>query len=439
MLNLLSVPISSLSTYKTALHLIKSLGLTLSLMCIFSLASTANAASDEETIAQAQPSILSPTSNDTTTSNVDLCWQSFEQIRQQVTGNNLQSVIIQSDSKGLIPYVTLHQHNEQEENYNLWQTLNGEVRGYATKEGYGFDYTTSLSQITPLTWHPTFIWDTLFSSHKPLKNYSCVLTGRTRIMGKRATLLRMIPQEGLRYSYVIAKEDESHFPVELAVVDSRGSVAMRLTVMDSRVIMGMDFPIKNEVFDKLRKGLQVDSSILPNATESEIALTSNTIQAQQTTQGHAGLTANQPSEKNIFIESDNAKQAVESSLAEGLSDITRPTPAATMTGSKPQPALISDDIQKLTPWPELNIPREFQIIGEDVYPQAGEHCIYQEYSDGITSFRVYKNTISTIRFHVLNNVTLTVLRRNSSRYEYTVVGELPLALAEHIISQVAPR
>lgn len=438
MLNLLSVPISSLSTYKTALHIVKSLGHAMSIMCIFSLALTAHAASDEESLEQTQPSILS-SNTDNSTSNVDLCWQSFEQIRQQVTGNNLQSVIIQSDSKGLIPYVTLHQRNEQGENYNLWQTLNGEVRGYATKDGYGFDYTTSLSQITPLTWHPTFIWDTLFSSHKPLKNYSCVLTGRTRIMGKRATLLRMIPQEGLRYSYLIAKEDESHFPVELAVVDSRGMVAMRLTVMDSRVIMGMDFPIKNEVFDKLRRGLQVDSSILPNANESEITLNSNSPTTQPSSQAHSGLTTTQSSENTTAIATDSSKQATESSLVEGLSDITRPTPAATMTGGVPQPALIGENIQKLTPWPELNIPRDFQIIGEDKYPQAGENCIYQEYSDGITSFRVYKNTISTIRFHVLNNVTLTVLRRNSSRYEYTVVGELPLALAEHIISQVAPR
>lgn len=376
---------------------------------------------------------------DTSTSESgDICWDSFNKTRARVTGSNMQTVVIQSDAKGLTPYITLHATNEKGDNYNLWQTLNGEIRGYALKDGAGFDYTTSLSQISSLTWHPTLIWDSLLSSNRPLRNYACVLTGRTRLMGKRVSLLRLIPQEGLRYAYLLAKEDESDFPVELSILDNRGNVTMRLTVMESRVVLGSDFPIKDTVFEQLRQGKKVDPELLPNDAMTDISLSATGLHPNM----NSGLTTSNPplgeeAAKNSILnrqvepESD-AKAAMRASLAE----ITQPTKAATMTGGIPQQHLITDTEPPLEVWSELSIPNTFEIIAEEKFAEGGDNCMYQEFSDGLTSFRVYRNSASTVHFPILSNVTLTVLRKSNSKHEYTVVGELPLSLAEYILSKI---
>lgn len=365
----------------------------------------------------------------------DLCWKSFEQTRSQVINASSQSVIIQTDSKGLIPYVTLHDNNEQGTSYNLWQTLNGDIRGYALKDDFGFDYTTSLAKITPLTWHPTLIWSSLLSSKKPLKNYSCVLTGRTRVMGKKVSLIRLIPQEGLRYAYIIAKEDETDFPVELTISDVRGNAAMRLTVMETRIIMGMDFPIKDIVFEQLKQGQAIDSQLL-NDTVPELNLSANgTISPNLL----SNSVADQPSADNrstLLQDSLEGQQQDSSVISKKFADMTKPTPAATMTGGLPQKHLIETNPSKLKPWADLNIPNVFKIINQERFPAGGEDCQFQEYSDGMTSFRVYRNEPSTIHFPLLNNATLTIFRQNSTNYEYTVVGEVPVVLAEYILSKI---
>lgn len=370
--------------------------------------------------------------------SIDLCWKSFEQTRSRVADASSQSVIVQTDSKGLIPYVALHNSNERGENYNLWQTLNGDIRGYALKEDFGFDYATSLSQVTSLTWHPTLIWNSLFSSKKPLKNYSCVLTGRTRVMGKRVSLIRLIPQEGLRYSYIIAKEDESDFPVELTISDAKGNAAMRLTVMESRIIMGMDFPIKDEVFEQIKQGQSIDSTLLNNAV-SELNLGSSNLTSNSLSKTIADHN-NNDTQSSLWQSNESSQKQEQgdrdSLLSQKLADMTKPTPAATMTGGLPQKHLIESNPSKLKPWPDLHIPNVFKIIGQDDFPEGGDNCIYQEYSDGLTSFRVYRNDPSTIHFPLLNNATLTIFRKNSSNHEYTVVGELPVSLAEHILSKI---
>lgn len=387
-------------------------------------------------LSNAQANSLESSTSDT----VDLCWKSFYKTRAKVTESSTQSVIIQSDSKGLIPYVTLHASNEKGESYNLWQTLNGDVRGYALKEGVGFDYTNTLSQLNPLTWHPTLIWDTLLSSNKPLRNYACVLTGRTRVMGKRVSLLRMIPQEGLRYSYLIAKEDESDFPVELTVIDNHGNVAMRLTVMESRIVVGVDFPIQDAVFEQLRLGKQVDTSLLPKDAVSDLPMATTSLHPSP----NKGLTTSNPTlgytaHQSALLQNATSTDAAAEALKNSFSELTRPTQAATMTGGIPQQHLITDRPLALQAWKELNIPQSFDIIAESKFPEGGADCSYQEFSDGLTSFRVYKNTATPIHFPILSNVTLTVLRKNSSNHEYTVVGELPLSLAEFVLSKISQK
>ena len=95
----------------------------------------------------------------------------------------------------------------------------------------------------------------------------------------------------------------------------------------------------------------------------------------------------------------------------------------------------ADSIQELI-WPELNIPSVYTLVAHGKYIEGGPECIYQEYSDGITSFRVYRNKRSSIFYPVLTNGSLSVVRKNSINYEYSVVGEVPVALAEYVLTKI---
>ncbi len=365
------------------------------------------------------------------------CIESFHETRSRVLGNNLQSVIMLSSTNGVAPYITLQTKSADERRYILWQTLNGEIRGYALRDGKGFDYTNSAGTPLPLSWHPTLIWDNLFNSNKEPRNYSCVLTGRTRVMGKRVSLLRLIPQEGLRYSYMIAKEDESDFPVELTIIDHEGKVASRLTVMDSRIITGVTFPVSDAIFDRLAQTqLQPPSSLGQNSS-----LTGTV---------HDDTVAQEAAAEGIWQAhnfSDRVEQQGPAATARLESDsiqlvLPEPTESA---GATVEDGGLSDGVQShhglnnalpLQRWPELNIPTVYNIVGEGHFDEGGPDCIYQEYSDGLTSFRVYRNRLSTIYYPVLTNGTITIVRKQNSRYEYSVVGEVPVNLAEFVLARI---
>lgn len=363
------------------------------------------------------------------------CIESFHETRARVLGNNLQSVIMLSSTNGVAPYITLQTKSADERRYILWQTLNGEIRGYALRDGKGFDYTNSAGTPLPLSWHPTLIWDNLFNSTKEPRNYSCVLTGRTRVMGKRVSLLRLIPQEGLRYSYMIAKEDESDFPVELTIIDHEGKVASRLTVMDSRIITGVIFPVSDEIFDRLAQtqwssALGQNSSLtgtVHDAPEAQAAAAEGMWQAHN----FSDRVAPQGPATTARLESDSIQLV-----------LPEPTESA---GATVEDGGVSDGVQShhglnnalpLQRWPELNIPTVYNIVGEGHFDEGGPDCIYQEYSDGLTSFRVYRNRLSTIYYPVLTNGTITIVRKQNSRYEYSVVGEVPVNLAEFVLARI---
>ena len=87
-------------------------------------------------------------------------------------------------------------------------------------------------------------------------------------------------------------------------------------------------------------------------------------------------------------------------------------------------------------WPELNIPTVYNIVAEGRFDEGGQDCIYQEYSDGLTSFRVYRNRVTTIYYPVLTNGTISIVRKQNSRYEYSVVGEVPVNLAEFVLARI---
>ena len=266
--------------------------------------------------------------------------------------------------------------------YTLWQTLNGEIKGYALRDGEGFDYNDSTMTALPLSWHPTFIWDSLFASDKSLNSFSCIFMGRTRAMGKRVSILRLMPQENLRYSYLLAKEDESDFPVELTILDPKGSVIERMTTMDSRSVTSLNFPINDEIFNRFQAEHSQDK-------------TNSSIQ-----EGSTGA--------------DNGS----------LSNVNSDKAAGSQNNEDP------------LPWPELQIPNVYQLVDSGKFAQGGPNCTYQEFSDGITSFRVYKNDPSAVLYPVLTNGTISVVRKKALKYEYSVVGEVPVSLAEYVLTRI---
>lgn len=455
------------------------------------------------------------------------CIESFNETRDRVLATSTQSVILLSNSQGIVPFISLQSPGAKGAHYALWQTLNGEVKGYALRNGKGFDYANSAGTPAPLSWHPTLIWDNLFGSSLPLKNYSCVLTGRTRVMGKRVSLIRLIPQESLRYSFIIAKEDESDFPVELSILDSKGTVISRLTTMDSRIIAGFDFPIGDEVYDRIaaaneehdanlhssnlsvsdmsQRKANANSSQTKGPSESATNVRNEDVSSNQSidqlsssdesvSDGTSGagindyhskaLAANDappklgseniygltstyhdvspvasPGHTNSSFIADKKESSlrVEKNLSKddqssGLAELVRSNEEQMSANNKTQQemgslsgelakpqAQVANNLSKVKIWPELNIPKVYKLTATGFYPSAGEQCIYQEFSDGLTSFRVYRNTKSKIYYPVISNGTLTLFRKNSSNYEYSVVGEVPLNLAEFVLTKISVR
>ena len=61
---------------------------------------------------------------------------------------------------------------------------------------------------------------------------------------------------------------------------------------------------------------------------------------------------------------------------------------------------------------------------------------YQSYSDGLSSFRVYKTQASTNFFPFANKGTVIVFRKIFKNAEYAVVGDIPPELAEFVLSKL---
>lgn len=393
--------------------------------------SDALAASTQDTSSTVRPTTpLNPNVN-TNINAAAQCFASFDNVRGRVLHSNSQSVIVLSGANTFSPYITLQSQGDNGSHYVLWQTLNGEVSGYATKDGQGFDYVSSNLAPTPLSWHPTLVWDNLFASQKQLKNYSCVFVGRTRSMGKKASLLRLIPQEGLRYSYVIAKEDESDFPIELSVVDPQGNIVSRLTTIESRVVIGEDFPISDKTFENIalaQQGNNAKSAVSqsPAMTASTKATTSSIAsKAENSTNDDASNGGSSPLGSAVSAANGN----LNGSVSAGSGAVLEQGALSSKNGKAKSAA-------SLVIWRELSIPQVYTLVEEGKYKSGGPHCTYQEFSDGITSFRVYKNKRSVISYPLLTNGSITIVRRNSTQNEYSVVGEIPVKLAEFVLSRI---
>ncbi len=281
------------------------------------------------------------------------CLHEYKALQQAYQEASAQLTVISTDRTGLSPFLLLKTVREGR-SYSFWEHLNGEIRGYALRDDQGFDYNQGRQAADELNWHPTLIWDRLLSPKTEFKDYVCVFTGRARVLGHKVSLLRLAPQDGQRYGYLIAKDDDTALPVEITVLDPQGGPVSKLMAVDTKLNPSLHFPINEEFFDRFAA-------------------------AQQHKQDH----------------------------------------------------------EQRTVWPELTVPRAFTLTAAGYMEHnGGERVDFQEFSDGLNSFRVYRAPQTSVLYPALNNGTITILRRKAQAQEYAVVGEVPLRLAEQVLAKI---
>ena len=284
------------------------------------------------------------------------CFGNFRAVRQSISGSAVEYTIISGDPRGMFPLTFLHRR-QGGRSYSLWKTLNGEVSGYALRDGRGFDFNRDRSYTGPLTWHPTQIFDRLFAEGTEVSGYNCLISGRSRISGYKTALLRFVPEDGMRYGFVVAYDEESMLPVELMITEPSGMLVYKISATSIKKAPAGPFPVTDEAFDRF----------------------------------------------------EERQQQAEASA---------------------RPA-------RLDPWDFLVIPPHFAMTGRGVlkFPD-GEVSPYQVFSDGLTDYRIYINSKSSLYLPAVSSGTLTVFRKSDSNREYAVTGEIPLVLAEEILSKV---
>lgn len=280
------------------------------------------------------------------------CFSAFNELRTNYLKAEKQMTVSVSNSSGMTLHRLLHIYKDNK-SISYWENLNGEIRGYALKGDVGFDFNQDKEYAGPLTWHQTLIWDRLFNSDTDLTGFSCVLTGRTRVAGQKVSLIRLAPKDSYRYGYLIAKDDVSALPVELAVLSPNSGIITKITVNSVSPVDGLNLDLS--VFDNLSEQNSVNNK-----------------------------------EENSFLEI----------------------------------------------WPELNIPKEYKLVEEGEIDDNGALVPYQLFSDGLTTFRVYKNAKTSVVIPALTNGTISILRKSSGDYEYAVVGEIPILFAESVLSDL---
>ncbi len=94
--------------------------------------------------------------------------------------------------------------------------------------------------------------------------------------------------------------------------------------------------------------------------------------------------------------------------------------------------------KNLEPWGFIKIPRYFHMMSEgSVQMDDGNVSPYQQFSDGLFSFRVYINSRSSLYLQEVSAGTLSVYRTQDANREYAVTGEIPMELARQVLSEVS--
>lgn len=278
----------------------------------------------------------------------------FEALQKAYSQSSFEATVIDSASVNVEPY-SLDHASVKGVSYTTWKTLNNEVEGYALRDGKGFDFNNNQSFIGILSWHQSLIWDKLFSDKTRIEGYDCTRLGRTRLAGRLVSLMRLSPVDEMRYSFVIAKDDVTSLPVELAVVAPNQMVAAKFTVTAVNPGSSDKYTLTDETFDR--------------------------------------------------VAAATPKRSSSSSMV----------------------------------WRELTIPHNFTLkvtATQDI--AEGKKVAYQEFTDGLVTFRVYRNTKSKITVPTAADGTITVMRAVKDNYEYAVVGEIPMPLASLVLSKIQP-
>jgi negative regulator of sigma E activity len=94
--------------------------------------------------------------------------------------------------------------------------------------------------------------------------------------------------------------------------------------------------------------------------------------------------------------------------------------------------------ENLEPWGFIKVPRYFAMVSEgSVQMDDGNVSPYQQFSDGLCSFRVYINSRSSLYLQEASAGTISVYRTQDANREYAVTGEIPMELARQVLSGVA--
>ncbi|MBE6423976.1 MucB/RseB C-terminal domain-containing protein [Succinivibrio dextrinosolvens] len=197
--------------------------------------------------------------NTASASDVEQCELDFNSLKDTYVNSNIEATVIQSAQSEMEPLSLVHL-NKNGIPYTTWKSLNNEVSGYSIRKNKGFDYNQNRGFVGPLIWHQTLIWDKIFSNESNLNGYDCSILGRTRLAGRKVTVLRLSPVDEIRYGFIVSKDADTNLPVELAVISPNQSVVAKFTVtaVHSTAALNLSFP--DETFDRIEKMSKVEES-----------------------------------------------------------------------------------------------------------------------------------------------------------------------------------
>ena len=196
------------------------------------------------------------------------CMLSVDNMRDTYSKSSIEATVILSEQYVTEPFSHVHYYNNGIP-YSSWKTLNNEVEGYALRKGKGFDFNQNRGYLGPMVWHQSYIFDRIFSNTTTLNGYECSIVGRTRLAGRRVTVMQLSSLDVPRYNYIVSKDVDTNLPVELAVMSPDKRVITKMTVTALHSASGQTVNFPDEAFDRIDSMLKqskqsdADNSMTP--------------------------------------------------------------------------------------------------------------------------------------------------------------------------------
>jgi len=184
--------------------------------------------------------------------NSKKCITDFDNLRNAYFKSNIEATVIQSVQSHTEPLSLMHM-NKGNIDYTTWKSLNDEVVGYSLRQNKGFDFNQNRGFIGPLIWHQSRIWDRFFSKKTVFDDYECGILGRTRLAGRKVTLIRLNPKIENGFVFVVAKDADTSLPVELSVFSQKQNLLAKFTVTAVHYSSSLNVSVPNETFDRIEK------------------------------------------------------------------------------------------------------------------------------------------------------------------------------------------